>query len=518
MIDSDGSPGSGRQRPLRKIVVGLIAGLAVLSAVLTIRASSYFFPSRQLTAPPVQLLVPRPGFAERLGRALQFPTFITGPAEKADRASFVALRNFLEAEFPAVHRTLEREIIAGHTLLYRWKGTDPSIEPVLLMSHLDVVPVESGTEKSWTHPPFSGQVTDGFIWGRGALDVKCGALGLLEATDRLLENGFQPAGDVYLAFGHDEETAGEGNRQAARILKERGIHFRFVLDEGGSLTEGIIDGVSGPVAFIGIAEKGYATIRLVALAEGGHSSTPPPHTAVGMVAAAVAKLESNRFPARIDGASAAMFDFLGPEMPWSRRVALANRWLIGGLIVKQLAKKPLLNALIRTTTAATVIRGGETANVLPKRAEAIVNVRLLPGDTSDEALWRVEAEVKRLGFDPTTFTCELDKGSTEATPVSSIDSDGFRTLQRTITEVYPGAIVTPGLSMVATDSRSYLPIASDIYRFLPLRITSDDMKRIHGVDERIGIKTYEEMIGFLARLIENLSAGTLGNSYDQEQG
>lgn len=499
-----------RLKYLRIILGGLMVALVTLLAALAIKATPVFFPSRQIRSPQSkQSLKPRPGYAERLGRALQFHTVAAKPPAGTDPDPFVALRAFLRSEYSAVHRQFELEVLGGHTLLFRWQGTDPSVEPILLMSHLDVVPVESGTDKDWTYPPFSGQVADGFIWGRGALDVKCGALGLLEAAEGLLVNGFHPSGDVYFALGHDEETGGrEGNRRVAEILRRRGIRFRFVLDEGGGLTEGIIDGIDRPVAFVGVAEKGYATIRVTARAEGGHSSMPPPHTAVGMVAAAVARLELNPMPARIDGATAAMLDYLGPEMPWPRRALLANRWLTGGLIARRFACKPSLNALIRTTMAATVIRGGEieAPNVLPQHAEAIVNVRLLPGDTSESALRWIKDEVSRLGFNERLVTCSLDAVLSESSNVSSINSHGFRTLQRTITEVYPNTVVAPGLSMVATDSRHYAPIALDIYRFLPLRVTNDDLKRIHGVDERIGVETYGELIGFLARLIENLSA------------
>jgi carboxypeptidase PM20D1 len=285
------------------------------------------------------------------------------------------------------------------------------------------------------------------------------------------------------------------------------VHFGFVLDEGGGLTEGIIDGIDGPVAFVGLAEKGYATVRLTATTEGGHSSMPPPHTAVGIVSAVIERLESDPFPARIDGATAAMLDFLGPEMAWPLRTALANRWLTGGLIASRFAGKPSLNALIRTTTAATVVRGGETDNVLPTWAEAFVNVRILPGDTSAAVLDRIKAVAQGLAFDDGTIACDLEGHASEPSRVSSVDSAGFRTLQRTIAEVYPGAIVAPGLTMAATDSQHYAPIASDVYRFLPLRLKSDDLARFHGVDERIGIDTYEKLIGFLARLIENLSGG-----------
>jgi carboxypeptidase PM20D1 len=499
----------GEFRPTRfkcfkKAVGWILAALASLIVVLALGV--ILSPSRQVRVKPKPGPEPLEGFEQRLAQALRFRTVASASPAETNPAPVVALRDFLEAEYPAVHRQLEREVLGGHTLLFRWKGTDPSVEPILLMSHLDVVPVELGTDEKWTHPPFAGEIADGFIWGRGALDVKCGALGLLEAAERLLQDGFRPSGDVYFALGHDEELGGhQGNRQVAEILHRRGVRFRFVLDEGGGLTEGIIDGIGKPVAFVGVAEKGYATVQLTAISEGGHSSMPPPHTAVGILAAAIAQLESNPFPARIDGATTVMLDFLGPEMPWARRVALANRWLSGGLVARQFAAKPSLNALIRTTMAATVVRGGEKENVLPKNAEALVNVRLLPGDTSESALRRIKAEVRKLGFDEKSFTCSLKTAQSEPSRVSPIDSDGFRTLHRTIAEVYPGAVVAPGLSMVATDSRYYAPIASDIYRFLPLRLTNDDLKRIHGVDERIGIKTYEELIGFLARLIENLS-------------
>ncbi len=232
---------------------------------------------------------------------------------------------------------------------------------------------------------------------------------------------------------------------------------------------------------------------------------PPPHTAVGIIATVVARLESNPFPALIDGTTAAMLDYLGPEMPWPRRVALANRWLTSGLIARQFTAKPSLNALIRTTMAATIARGGDTANVLPKQAETVMNLRLLPGDTSESALSRIQNEVKQLGFDEKTVVCSMETGPAEPSGISATDSDGFQILQRTISEVYGGTIVAPGLSMATTDSRHYTSIASNIYRFLPLRLTADDLKRIHGVDERIGTKTYGDMIGFLTRLIENLS-------------
>ncbi len=478
-----------------------IAAVALTLPLLVVTVNTIRFRTKQVRMPPAGAIASLPGFAERLGRAIRFPTVAAGSPGDTDPRPFDGLREHLAGSFPRVHERLVREVFGGQSLLYRWQGVDPSRRPILLMSHLDVVPVEEGTECDWTRPPFSGEIADGFIWGRGALDVKCGALGLLEAVERLLADGFRPTCDVYLALGHDEETGGlGGNRPIAATLRDRGVRFRFALDEGGGLMEGIIDGIDTPVAYVGIAEKGYATVVLSASGPGGHSSMPPPHTSVGRVAAAVARLEADPFPARIDGATAAMLDHLGPEMPWHRRAALANRWLVGGLIARQFSAKPSLNALLRTTTAATVIHGGKTPNVLPGRAEAFVNVRLLPGDTAESALARIRAVVDDPGV-----TCSLQERLSEASPVSSIESGGFRVLQRTISEVYPGAVVAPGLSMVATDSRHYAAIADDVYRFLPLRVTSRDLGRIHGVDERIAVEDYADLIGFLARLIRNLS-------------
>ncbi len=477
-------------------MAGMVLTLPTILAVNTLG-----FRSKQLDIPPADRIEPLEGFAERLGNAIRLRTVAPGEREPFDPTPFDAMADLLAESFPKVHERLDRQVFGGHSLLYRWQGTDPTQRPILLMSHLDVVPVEDGTEDDWTHPPYSGTIADGFIWGRGALDVKCGALGMLEAVERLLIDDFRPACDVYLAFGHDEEVGGlEGNRVIAQALQEQGVRFRFVLDEGGGLTEGIIDGINAPVAFVGIAEKGNALLDLVATG-GGHSSMPPRQTAVGRLASGIARLEANPFAPRLDGATGAMLDHLGPEMPWPRRAAIANRWLTGGLIAAQFSNEPSLNALIRTTTAVTVFRGGETGNSLPGRAEARINVRLRPGDSAEAVRDRIMTLV---GDDEVNIE-RWDVGS-EASAVSSTASPSFKLLHRTIAEVYPGSIVAPGLSMVATDSRHYAAIADDIYRFLPLRVTGDDLERIHGTDERIGVEDYAALIGFLARLIRNAAA------------
>ena len=393
-------------------------------------------------------------------------------------------------------------MIGEYSLLYSWQGRDPSRKPILLMSHIDVVLVEPETEDQWTYPPFAGQIADGFIWGRGTLDIKCGALAILEAVEFLLAEGFQPACDIYLALGHDEEVGGaNGNGRIAATLEERGVRLRCVLDEGGVIAHDVIPGVKEPVAYVAVAEKGYFGLKLTGKAPGGHSSMPPPQTAVGVVAEAIYKLESNPLPADLGGVTGQMLDYLGPEMPFLQRLVLGNRWLFAPLIKRQFEASPAMNATMRTTTAVTMVGGGVSPNVLPTTAWAVVNFRILPGETSDDVLehvhtvvndWRVEYEEHGMKSEPSV--------------VSDTESHDFKTLQRTIGEVSTNVVVTPALAVVTTDSRRYENISENTFRFIPTRMTSEDLRRPHGINERIGIENYVEMIRFFIQQIRN-SAG-----------
>ena len=340
--------------------IALVAALLVLVVVATVVLKTARFTSRQLTVRPVEpLSLDEAGAIVRFSRSLQFPTVSTPEPEAWDPAAFLGLHGYLQEAFPRVHAALQREFIADYSLLFRWKGSDPTLQPILLMSHIDVVPVERESEHEWSHGPFSGAVADGFVWGRGALDIKCGAVGILEAVETLLAERFQPARDVYIALGHDEEVGGrDGNALIAATLEERGVRLQYVLDEGGVLAHGMIPGIAVPVAFVPIAEKGYLGVTLTAEAAGGHSSMPPSPTAIGSLASAIQRLESRPFPAELSGAVGAMLDYLGPEMGGVQKLAIANRWLFGGLIERQFAGSPSLNALMRTTIAPTMIEGG----------------------------------------------------------------------------------------------------------------------------------------------------------------
>ena len=465
-------------------------------------ARSRWIESKQVPVKAIQLPeVNKEKAVARISGALKIPTLSAKGAFRPE--VFLDLHRYLEEQFPLVHSRLQREVVGGFSLLYHWSGSDPAAQPILLMSHLDVVAVPGDEEPRWTHAPWSGDVADGYIWGRGAIDVKCGVLSHLEAVEHLLGQGYVPKQDIYLAFGHDEEVGGnDGNLQIALKMRERGVRFRFVLDEGGVIVDGAMPGLNKPLALVAVAEKGYATIRMSVNVEPGHSSMPPAQTAVGILSAAVARLEQHPLPASLTGAFGLMLDAVAPETDFMPRLMLANRDLLAPVLLHNFSQTPTLNALARTTTAVTVIHGGEHEGSLPGHAEAFVNFRLLPGDSPEFVL-----DQTRKAINDVRVECELRKGapSIPSSFISDHRSPDFMTLQRVIRQVFPGVVVAPGLAVVATDSRHYEAVADNIYRFLPLQLKVEDLHRIHGIDERIGVENYQKMVQFMILLIQQMS-------------
>ena len=475
---------------MKKAALGVALGLLLLIATLFYRASR--FTSRQVEVPPgTPIAVDTAGAAARLAGALQFRTI-------SDVAEFARFQEYLRARFPKLHARLKREVINGSSLLYTWQGTDTTLAPILLMAHQDVVPVEA--ESAWTYPPFAGRIADGYVWGRGALDDKGNLMAIFEAVEQLVAAGAVPHTTIYLAFGHDEEVGGlSGAARTAAVLASRGVHLAYVVDEGGAITTGLVPGIAGPVALVGIAEKGYVSLELTVQAEGGHSSMPPPQTAVGILGEAVAELEEKQMPRRISGATAAMLDYIGPEMSFSRRLALGNRWLFSGMIERQFGATPSGNAMLRTTTAPTIITAGVKDNVLPSAARAVVNFRILPGDSVAGVL----AHAKDVIDDPRVTIRVLGGFAQEPSPVSPDSSMSFRLMQNTLRRVAPGVIVTPWLVVGGTDSRHYDKLTANVYRTGALSLTRADLARIHGTNERVGIADYARNITFYITLLKN---------------
>jgi carboxypeptidase PM20D1 len=408
------------------------------------------------------------------------------------------LHQYLQIAFPRVHAQLRREAVGTHSLLYTWQGSDSSLNPITLIGHLDVVPVETGTQEKWQQDPFGGRIVDGFIWGRGAIDNKSAVLGTLEAVEMLLVEGFRPVRTVYLAYGHDEEVGGvDGAREVAALLKARGVELEMVLDEGGVIGDRILPGISEPVALVGIGEKGFVTIELSARVAGGHSSLPPRQSAVGILSAAVARLEQTQIGARFEGPTRQLFDRIGPRLPTIQRAVFANLWLTTPLVLRTLEESPTTNAMVRTTTAPTIFQAGTKDNVLPSLARAVINFRILPGDTVASVLEHVKFAIDDSRVEVNT----VGRFSAEPSAVSSTDSESFRTLERTIRSVVPDAIVAPYLVVVVTDARYYSGLSRNVSRFLPLRLTQRDLERMHGIDERIGTREYETAIRTYRQLV-----------------
>jgi carboxypeptidase PM20D1 len=483
---------------MKKISLALLGVFCILLGVITVRTLT--FTSRQLKTPPVQELnLPRDATLRRLSEAIQYRTITNQAATESGNREFRRFHDFLAKSFPQVHELLSKEVIGGHSLLYTWKGKDSRLKPALLMAHMDVVPVDAASESAWRHPPFSGQIAEGFIWGRGTMDDKGSVMAILESVETLLAEGLRPERTIYLAFGHDEEVGGNnGAANIAAALRSRGVELEFVLDEGLNIFSGIVFGVSSPVALIGIAEKGYLTLRLTIETPGGHSSIPPADTAIGIISQALYRLDAASFPSRLSGPTRQMFEFLGPEMAWTKKLALANLWLFDPLVRKRLAASPPTNAVIRTTLAPTILNAGVQENILPTRAAAVINLRILPGDSIAGAIEHVQTAIDAPRIKITPLSVRIEPSS-----VSDIEAPSFTLLHRTIRQIAPEAIVAPSLLVAATDSRHYAGLTKNIYRFLPITLGLEDTKRYHGIDERISIQDYERCVRFYTQLIRN---------------
>ncbi len=486
---------------IRKSLIALLlaaAGLAIaLVAIMLTR------PSRQLVVPPVQpVAVDARAAADRLAAAVRIPTVSVESGKVAEPAQFLKLHQHLADSFPKLHAALRREVIGDYSLLYTWPGRNAQAPAVMLMAHQDVVPIAPGTEKAWQGDPFSGEIRDGFVWGRGAWDDKGSLMAILEAVELLVSQGFVPARTIHLAFGHDEEVGGRhGAARIAERIRERGSRLAMVLDEGMLITDGMIDGLSAPAAIIGVAEKGTLTLRLTATGEPGHSSMPPARTAIGTLARAVARVEANPLPARLSGLPREMFETLAPEMSGVNGLLLSNLWLFEPVVRQVMQKKANTNTVLRTTTAPTVLSAGNKENVLPGEAVALFNFRLLPGDSIAGVIAHVSAAV-----DDPSIRIEALPGGTEPSPVSASGAAGYQAIARTLRELSPTLVVAPGLMIAATDSRHFADIADNVYRFMPVRARAEDLARFHGTNERMSVANYAQIIQFYHRLIGNLDA------------
>jgi carboxypeptidase PM20D1 len=484
-----------------RITHAAIAAVVALVGILALRTVLF-----RAEIPPIRSAasaVLREGAADRLAGAIRIPTISTEDPSAFDAKAFEQLHAYLQQAFPLVHGRLRRETVAGHSLLYTWPGRDPSANAILLSAHMDVVPVEPGTETTWQRAPFSGDVSGGFVWGRGAIDNKSAVLGTLEAVETLLSEGFVPARTIHLAYGHDEEVGGTaGARTIAALLESRGARLELVVDEGGVIGEGVLPGLTRPVALVGVAEKGFVTIELNVRIPGGHSSLPPARTAIGVLSDAVARIERTQMPARLEGAARELFETVGPHFPFAQKAIFANLWLTRPFVLRKLQATPSTNAMVRTTTAPTIFQAGTKDNVLPSQARAAINFRILPGDS----IQSVTEHVKRVIDDDRIEVKVGGRFTAEPSAASPTAGHSFQLLSDAVRTVAPDALVAPFLVVVVTDARHYSELSSNVFRFLPLRLRPADLDRIHGLNERIAVPQYEAAIRTYRQLIATAAA------------
>jgi len=451
-----------------------------------------------------------PEILNRFIGALNIPT-ISYKMHDYDGPQMTKLIEYIERNYPTIHRSplVNREIVANYSLLYTVKGSNPKLRPYMLTSHLDVVPV---VRSKWSSEPFNAILKgDGYIYARGTMDAKHLTMGILEATEFLLKNGFRPQRTYFMAFGHDEEVLGlEGAQTISKILKKRIENYdklEYVIDEGLVISKTHIPGVPHDIGMIGVSEKGYLSVRISTVGEVGHGSMPPTKTAISKLANVIGRFHANTMPSFIgQGVEREMFEIVAAYSDWPMKLVYSNFWLFKPFIGYVFSQNPTLNALIRTTTAVTMIQGGTKENVLPDSAYAIVNHRIHQAQTVEEVI-----EFDKKLIDDPTIDVQVNNPPTPADPVSPYCDDcyGYQLIKQSLLQIYPGTVVVPSVFLAATDSKWYKNLTDSIYRFSAIAVEIEEMKCFHGHDERLSVQNYENLLNFYHHLILNSDKANL---------
>lgn len=478
---------------IRKLLVSL--GVAILLLIAVLLFNTFRVRPWPVSDAAINIL-PLPDAAiQHMSRAVQIPTISIGEEAPVDTAAFQAFGTFIEQAYPLVHRHLSKNVINQFSFVFEWKGQNAALPAFVLMGHYDVVPVETTALQQWKVPPFSGAIMDSCIWGRGSVDDKFGIISILEATEALLRKGFVSQRTIYLCFGHDEELRGRSARAIVEYLQQKKVHPEMVLDEGGEIAEEKVKEMKYPVAVIGVAEKGYASFELSVQKEGGHSSMPDKETAIDILAAALYKLRSNTMPAKL---TPPVKEFLRRTSSSSdnflHRMAGANMWLFEGIAKKVLSSRPEGSAMIHTTLVPVIIESGVKENVVPSNAKAIMNSRILPGETAQT----VEDYMRKTIQDDRVIINRIGRSASDPSAVTGTESFAFKRVENAIHKTIPGVITTPFLNIGATDSRHYRRISDGVVNFLPMT----DGKGFHGLNERLPLRDLQRGIHFIMTIIE----------------
>ena len=428
---------------------------------------------------------------EKLGAMIRIPT--VSKHEHEDLSDFYRYQEELERQFPLLHKHLEKTVLKG-TLIYYWRGKDPEKQPILFMGHQDVVPA---SDDGWSVPAYSGVVKDGCLYGRGALDCKGTMYVQMQAVEELLTDGFVPKCDVYLEYSINEETGCDGAAAAMRYLKDKGIRFALVMDEGGAVIEEAIPGMDRPYAVLGFTEKGYMDVKITARGKGGHSSTPPRKTPAARLYAFANEIERKRpFKKVISPEVKQMFRQMAPSLPFGMRLLLGNIWLFEPLLkVVMPLVSPFGEALMATTCCFTQMKGSDAANVIPKEPYLIANLRCSAHQNCEESLAVLKKYGKKYGLE---FEVLLQR---DASAISDIHSEAYQFVEKTIKAHFPDVGTAPYLIMGGTDCRHFHALTDTALRFCPVRMNDAQNASCHAVDENVTVASLAEGVLFYKRFL-----------------
>ena len=487
---------------MKKFIIPALLGAA---AVATAVKAALYVPEKKEIPAPTEEKVDEKRAQEHLSKAISIPTISYPDKANIDFSKFDEFHAFLEEAYPLIHKNLKKEVIQEASLIYHWKGTRDDLEPIALLAHQDVVPISEGTEQDWTYAPFSGHNDGEFIWGRGALDMKNHLVGVMDAVETLLEEGFQPERDVYLLFGQDEEVVASelgGAKSIMNTLKERGIHLDSVLDEGGAIIPVNIKGVlnNKELIGVGIAEKGYTDFEITVNSKGGHSSQPPVHSGLGELANVIKDLENHQFKSELMPFVKDLFSNIGRNCTYPARLVMCNLDLLQPVLKLAMTKIPVAACLVRTTTAVTMAQGSPAANVLPQKSSITVNFRQMPGTTVKD----VENHIRKVCRNK-DIEVKILKAK-EASKFSPTDSRAFKIIEEICMQDNKNSIVAPYLVMGGTDACYYEPICDNIYRYAPYKVSISLLRCTHGTNERIPVDAVAPGVAFFKKYIRRASA------------
>lgn len=474
-------------------VIGTVgAVIFIFLAVIVIRAAQ-FNPKPELTPSTEEVSLDEEKIVKDMQEMIRCKTISYNDTSLIDETQFEKFRNLLPELYPRIHGTCERIFLGVNGILYHWKGKEAG-DPVVLMSHYDVVPVE---EAQWEKPAFEGICEDGVLWGRGTLDTKGTLCGILEAAEKLIGDGFVPAHDIYFAFSGQEEINGSTCPSMVDWFEERNIHPAMVVDEGGAVVDNVFPGVARECALIGIAEKGLTNIEFHAKSGGGHASMPPVHTIVGQLAQAVVDVENHPFPRQLTKPVREMLDTLGRHSTFAYKLLFANLWCFEGLFDKVCQKSGgELNAMLRTTCAMTKMEGGKAFNVIPPKASVGMNLRLIGTDTVESARSYLEQAIHNPNIEVTVYEGRNPSAD------SDTSCPEWGVLCQAVADTWKEALVAPYLMMACSDSWHYCRITDRVYKFSAMKLSKEERGMIHGNNERVPVKTLVKTAEFYVRLME----------------